>query len=89
MSENPALFREHIDIRFANVLFKMWKLQAKNAIALIIAPPSGVQVQFLVWKNCVLFYLYHINFQALSMIVWLKLMFVVSLLISHAHIDQP
>ena len=29
MSENPALFREHMDIRFANVLFKMWKLQAK------------------------------------------------------------
>ena len=29
MPENPALFREHMDIRFANVLFKMWKLQAK------------------------------------------------------------
>ena len=29
MSENPALFREHMDIRFANVLFVMWKLQAK------------------------------------------------------------
>ena len=26
MSENPALFREDMDIRFANVLFKMWKL---------------------------------------------------------------
>ena len=30
MSENPALFREHMDIGFANVLFKMWKLKAKT-----------------------------------------------------------
>ncbi len=60
----------------------------KNVIASIIAPPTGVHVQFLVWKNCVLFYLYHINFKALSIIVWLKLMFVVYLVISHAHMDQ-
>ena len=29
MSEKPALFREHMDIRLVNVFFKMWKLQAK------------------------------------------------------------
>ena len=77
ISENPALFRDYMDIRFS-----------KNAIASIIAPPSGVHVQLLVWKNCVLFYIYHINFKALSIIVWLKLMFVVYLVLSHAHIDQ-
>ena len=64
------------------------EVTGKNAITSIIAPHSEVQVQFLVWKNCVLFYLYHINFQALSIIVWLKLMFVVCLVVSHTHIDQ-
>ena len=44
----------------------------KNTIASIKGPPSGVHVRFLVWKNCVLFYLYHIHFKALSIIVWLK-----------------
>ena len=29
MSENPVLFREHMDIRFVNVLFKICKLQTK------------------------------------------------------------
>ena len=74
MSENPALFRE----RDCDCI----------AIASIIAPARGVHVQFLVWKNCVLFCMYHINFKALSMIVWLKLMFVVYLVISHAYIYQ-
>ena len=30
MSENPALFSEHMDLKNVNVLFKMWKLQAKT-----------------------------------------------------------
>ena len=64
------------------------EVSGKNAIASIIVPPSGVQVQFSVWKNCVLLYMYHINFSALSIIVWLTLMFVVYLVISHTHIDQ-
>ena len=32
ISENSALFREHMDMRFENVLFKMWKLQAKTRL---------------------------------------------------------
>ena len=32
MSENPAVFREQMDTRFANVLFKKWKLQAKTQL---------------------------------------------------------
>ena len=29
MSENPVVFREHMDIRFAKVLFEMCTLHAK------------------------------------------------------------
>ena len=64
------------------------EVTGKNEIVSIIGPPSRVHVQFLVWKNCVLFYLDHINFKALSIIVWLKLMFIVYLVIRHTLIDQ-
>ena len=35
MSDNPALSREQMDISFANVLFKMLKLQAKTRLHLL------------------------------------------------------
>ena len=48
------------------------EVTGKNTFALVIAPPSGVHVQFLIWEVCVLFYMYPINFTALSIIVELQ-----------------
>ena len=87
MLENPARFREHMDIRFANVLFKMWKLQAKTRLHPLQCHLEEYMCNFW-YGSTVLFYLYHINLKALSIIVWLKLIFVVYLVIHHAHIDQ-
>ena len=84
----PSCIQGTYGYKVCKCIIQNVEVTSKNGIASIIALPSGVQVQFLVWKNCVLFYLYHINFKAVSIIVWLKLMFVVYLVISHAHIDQ-
>ena len=88
MSENPAVFREHIRYKVCKCVILNVEVTSKNAIAFIIVPPSGAHVQFLVWKNCHLFYIYHIHFKAVSITIWLKLMFVFNLVLSHAHIDQ-
>ena len=84
----PSSIQGTYEFKVRKCVIQNVEVTGKNAMASIIAPPSGVQVQFLVWKNCVLFYMYHINFKAVSIIVWLKLMFVVYLVINHVHIEQ-
>ena len=46
MSENPALFREHMDLRFVNVLFKMLKLQANC---------NYIHYSATYWSTCAIF----------------------------------
>ena len=60
----------------------------QNAFASVIAPPSGTDTHFLLWVVGVLFYIYPVNFTALSIILELKSMFVVYLDISHAHFEK-
>ena len=64
------------------------EVTGQNAFSLVIAPPSGVDTQFLLGVVCVLFYIYPVNFTALSIILELKYMCVVYLVISHAHFEQ-
>ena len=64
------------------------EVTGQNAFASIIAPPSGVDIFFLIGVVCVLFYTYPVNFKAHSIILELREMFVVYRVISHAHFDQ-
>ena len=64
------------------------EVPGQNAFASVIAPSGGVDTQFLLWVVGMLFYIYPVNFTALSIILELKYMCVVYLVISHAHFEQ-
>ena len=88
MSENPAVFREHMHIKFANVLFKMWKSQAKTRLHPLLHHLVGYMCIFWYGRTASYSICTIKNFKALSIKGWLKLLFVVYLVISHGHIDQ-